>query len=64
MSKPKIGFIGIGVMGDPMSYHLTKAGYGLTLYDIDSKRAEKAAAVGEGASIAKTPKAVAEGRAA
>jgi len=34
MSKPKIGFIGLGIMGRPMSKHLLNAGYELTVYDI------------------------------
>ncbi len=34
MSKPKIGFIGLGIMGNPMSKHLLNAGYELVVYDI------------------------------
>lgn len=34
MSKPKIGFIGLGIMGNPMTKHLLKAGYELVVYDI------------------------------
>jgi 2-hydroxy-3-oxopropionate reductase len=30
----KIGFIGLGIMGSPMSKNLIKAGYSLTVYDI------------------------------
>ena len=56
MSK-KIGFIGLGIMGKPMAKNLLKAGYDLTVCDINS------AAVGEvvalGAKAAATPKAVA-----
>jgi len=33
MSKPKIGFIGIGVMGFPMARNLLKAGYPLIAYN-------------------------------
>jgi 3-hydroxyisobutyrate dehydrogenase-like beta-hydroxyacid dehydrogenase len=29
MSKPIIGFIGLGIMGRPMAEHLMKAGYSL-----------------------------------
>ena len=32
---PKVGFVGLGVMGAPMATHLSKAGYELALYDID-----------------------------
>lgn len=35
MNQPRIGFIGMGVMGIPMAGHLAKAGYGLTVYDKD-----------------------------
>lgn len=31
----KIGFIGLGIMGKPMSKNLIKAGYELTVYDIN-----------------------------
>ena len=30
-----IGFIGLGVMGKPMSLNLIKAGYSLMVYDIN-----------------------------
>jgi len=30
----KIGFIGLGIMGNPMAKNLVKAGYSLTVYDI------------------------------
>ncbi len=34
ISRGNIGFIGLGVMGKPMSLNLLKAGYHLTVYDI------------------------------
>ena len=39
MKNPKkvIGFIGLGVMGKPMSLNLLKAGYSLVVYDIASE---------------------------
>lgn len=53
----KIGFIGLGIMGKPMSKNLLKAGYSLVVSDLNQ------AAVGElieaGATAAKTPKDVA-----
>lgn len=53
----KIGFIGLGIMGKPMSKNLLKAGYELVVCDINT------AAVGEvvtaGAQVAATPKEVA-----
>jgi 2-hydroxy-3-oxopropionate reductase len=54
----KIGFIGLGIMGKPMSKNLLKAGYSLVVSDLNQ------AAVGElieaGATAAATPKEVAE----
>lgn len=35
--KRKIGFIGLGVMGKPMSKNLIKAGYSLMVYDINTQ---------------------------
>lgn len=60
MKKPRIGFIGIGVMGAPMSGHLADAGYVLTLYDINRAAAESVASTHEGVQVVETPKAVAE----
>jgi 3-hydroxyisobutyrate dehydrogenase len=37
MDKPRIGFIGLGVMGLPMAGHLAAASYPLTAYDISSE---------------------------
>ena len=35
MAKPKIGFIGLGIMGRPMSKHLLNAGYEVVVHDIN-----------------------------
>ena len=43
MSKPPIGFVGLGVMGLPMAVNLSRAGYSLTVYDKDPAAAERAA---------------------
>lgn len=54
----KIGFIGLGIMGKPMSKNLLKAGFELIVYDIDEtavKIIEKA-----GAKPASSPKEVAQ----
>ena len=54
----KIGFIGLGIMGKPMSRNLLKAGFKLIVYDIDEtavKIIEKA-----GAKPASSPKEVAQ----
>ena len=34
MSKPNVGFVGLGVMGFPMAGHLAGAGYPVSVYDI------------------------------
>jgi 2-hydroxy-3-oxopropionate reductase len=54
----KIGFIGLGIMGKPMSLNLIKAGYQLVVMDLTQPAvAEQAAA---GAETAATPMEVAE----
>lgn len=35
MTKTPVGFIGLGVMGAPMAGHLARAGYPLTVFDIN-----------------------------
>jgi len=57
--KLPIGFIGIGIMGAPMAGHLARAGYPMTLYDIDRGKAEAAVALHPGVSIAESPANVA-----
>jgi phosphoglycerate dehydrogenase-like enzyme len=37
----KIGFIGLGIMGKPMSRNLLKAGFQLVIYDIDKAPVEE-----------------------
>ncbi|WP_333897696.1 2-hydroxy-3-oxopropionate reductase [Mixta calida] len=54
----KVGFIGLGIMGKPMSKNLLKAGY--TLVVRDSNPQNEAELVEPGATAAKTPKEVAE----
>lgn len=54
----KIGFIGLGIMGKPMSKNLIKAGYSLVVADRNS--AVVAEVVAAGAVAADTAKAVAE----
>ncbi|MGB7216173.1 MAG: NAD(P)-binding domain-containing protein, partial [Gammaproteobacteria bacterium] len=39
MSKPRLGFVGIGNMGWPMARNLAAAGFPLTVYDLDTARA-------------------------
>lgn len=52
--RPRIGFVGLGVMGTPMSGHLSDAGYQVTVYDIDSATANRLA-VDKPVSVADTP---------
>ncbi|NMO94352.1 2-hydroxy-3-oxopropionate reductase [Paenibacillus lemnae] len=54
----KIGFIGLGIMGKPMSLHLVRAGYELTVFDINVSAIEEL--VTSGARAASTPKEVGE----
>lgn len=53
----KIGFIGLGIMGKPMSKNLIKAGYSLTVYDINKNAV--AEVVKAGAEAGLSPKDVA-----
>ncbi|MFH1797311.1 MAG: NAD(P)-dependent oxidoreductase [Pseudomonadota bacterium] len=52
---PRIGFIGLGAMGEPMVARLAAAGYGLAVYDADAVRTARVAAA-VGARAAATPK--------
>lgn len=54
----KIGFIGLGLMGRPMTLNLIKAGHTLTVWNRTASRA--ADVVAAGAKLAKTPREVAE----
>jgi 3-hydroxyisobutyrate dehydrogenase-like beta-hydroxyacid dehydrogenase len=55
----KITFIGLGNMGCPMATNLTRAGYDITVCDLDHTRAEPILALG--AKFANTPSAAAKG---
>ncbi len=55
----KIGFIGLGIMGKPMSKNLLKAGYELTVYDLNTAAVDEVAAAG--AAAAGTSARAAEG---
>jgi 3-hydroxyisobutyrate dehydrogenase-like beta-hydroxyacid dehydrogenase len=54
----KIGFIGLGLMGQPMAMNLLKAGHSLTVWNRTTARASELVAAG--AVLAKTPREVAE----
>jgi 2-hydroxy-3-oxopropionate reductase len=45
----KIGFIGLGIMGNPMAKNLLKAGYSLTVYDIVPEKIDDLVAAGASA---------------
>jgi 2-hydroxy-3-oxopropionate reductase len=42
----KIGFVGLGIMGKPMSKNLLKAGYPLVVFDVNSAPVKEVAAAG------------------
>ena len=44
--KPKIGFIGLGIMGRHMSAHLIEAGYSLWVYDLNPAAVEELVGMG------------------
>src|SRR5690606_9361322 len=55
--RPRIGFIGLGIMGRPMARNLLRAGYSLTVYNrsrgpVDELAAEGAAPAGSPAELA------------
>ncbi len=56
--KQKIGFIGMGIMGQPMSRNILKAGYDVMVYN---RTVEKTHPLKEaGAAVASTPKEIAD----
>ena len=40
MKNKKVGFIGLGAMGQPMASNIVRKGTALTVYDIDAARME------------------------
>jgi len=57
-SKPRVAFIGLGIMGNPMAGHLLSAGYPLTVYTRTHKRATEL--LERGATWADSPAAAAK----
>jgi len=55
--KPTVGFIGLGLMGNPMARNLLKAGFPLVVWNRTPARAENL--VREGAKLAATPRELA-----
>ncbi|NNF79835.1 MAG: NAD(P)-dependent oxidoreductase, partial [Rhizobiales bacterium] len=58
MSKPTIGFIGLGIMGRPMAGHVQAAGYPLTVVNFDPPLPENL--LKAGALVCQTNREVAE----
>jgi 3-hydroxyisobutyrate dehydrogenase-like beta-hydroxyacid dehydrogenase len=56
--KPKVGFMGLGIMGSAMAANILKAGYPVTVYNRTKEKAEPLAR--QGAAVAPTPRALAE----
>ncbi len=56
----KIGFIGLGIMGNPMAKNLIKAGHDLVVFDINTKPMEELAGMGaeKGTSAAQVASSV------
>ena len=57
LSKPRIGFIGLGIMGQSMAGHLLAAGHAMTIYNRSPEKTE--ALVALGAKAVGTPAQVA-----
>ena len=55
--KPKVGFMGLGIMGAPMAANILKAGYPLMVYNRTPDKAQDLARLGAG--VASSPKALA-----
>lgn len=58
-TRPRIGFIGLGIMGRPMAKNLIKAGYDLTVYNRTATKTEELR--GLGAQVGSTPAEAAKG---
>jgi 3-hydroxyisobutyrate dehydrogenase-like beta-hydroxyacid dehydrogenase len=56
--KPKVGFMGLGIMGTPMAANILKAGYPLMIFNRTPEKAEPL--VRQGAEAAATPEALAQ----
>lgn len=57
MTTPSIGLVGLGIMGRPMGRNLMKAGYPLTVHDVDRRAVDEL--VAEGATAGTSPRQVA-----
>jgi len=57
-TKPHIGFIGIGHMGEPIALRLLQAGYPTTIYDRTKEKTQELAQ--QGATVATSPRDLAQ----
>ena len=57
-SKPRIGFVGLGIMGQPMARNALKAGFPVTVTNRTLGKADQLKA--DGATVTKTPREVAQ----
>ena len=55
----QVGFIGIGVMGRPMTLNLLKAEHHVTIYARHPEKSEVQEVISAGAKLAPSPRAVA-----
>ena len=53
--RPRVGFVGLGVMGTPMAGHLVRAGYEVAVHDVDRGTAEAFAESWPAARVASDP---------
>ena len=53
--RPRIGFVGLGIMGTPMSGHLVDAGYAVTVFDIDPATSASLVTAKPGLTAASSP---------
>jgi len=56
--RPRLGFVGLGVMGYPMAGHLAKAGYEMTVFDASPAAIDRLREVHPSVTVAATPAAV------
>ena len=59
MTKPCVGFVGLGAMGDPMARRIAKAGFALVVMDANQQKAKEVAEATSG-KVAESGKALAE----
>ena len=58
LDLPRVGYVGLGIMGRPMAGHLLSAGYPMTVFNRTRAKTDSLAAAG--ARVADSPRAVAE----